>query len=151
VISKTGISSLIGQTEGTIYMEINVNNISNSAGRLLYTIYNNSTNARISSGIGTNNKIDLFVTGPPNTQTFSQTISKGKLKLAVSYKNSNIFLTVNGVLSTAITTLNVPASMNSLMLGAVFNGTFQLGEGIDLFAHWKTALTDQECINLTTI
>jgi hypothetical protein len=151
VISKTGISSLIGQTEGTIYMEVNVNSINNSAGRLLYTIYNNSTNARISSGIGTNNKIDLFVTGPPNVQTFSQTISTGKLKLSVSYKNSNIFLTVNGVLATAITTLNVPVSMNSLMLGAVFNGTFQLGDGIDLFAHWKTALTDQECINLTTI
>jgi hypothetical protein len=152
VISKTGISSLIGQTEGTLFLDYNLLNFLNQE----VTINNVYTNS-ISLGFLTDTTFKfrcLFFSNSISTNLTSGTISAlGNYKIAVKYKSGENKLFINGVLVASNTsTLNFTTSLNSLFLNtatAVYFGNNS--KSLKSMAIWKTQLTDDECINLTTI
>lgn len=148
VISKTGISSLIGQTEGTLFLDLksvengNISLSDNSdANNIIITFSKSylSCNFYIYA-----NNSDIIGTGYVD-------LPSEPMKLVFKYKSGEIKLFVNGVL--AYTNTATFAFSNNLSFfgnrlywgGGLFDGS------INSEQLYKTALTDAECINLTTL
>jgi hypothetical protein len=151
VISKTGISNLIGQTEGTVYAEI-----------APLTIDSTSRDIEISDG--NNNRVIIqfnntgiggFVIVGGSTQaslSFNNSDTNFK-KVILRYKVNDFALFVNGV-KVAFDTSGITFPENTLtrldFKKFTPSSLEYYGKVKGLFL-WKTALTDQECINLTTL
>ena len=151
VISKTGISNLIGQTEGTVYAEI-----------APLTIDSTSRDIEISDG--NNNRVIIqfnntgiggFVIVGGSTQaalSFNNSDTNFK-KVILRYKVNDFALFVNGV-KVAFDTSGITFPENTLtrldFKKFTPSSLEYYGKVKGLFLY-KTALTDQECINLTTI
>lgn len=150
VISKTGISDLIGQTEGTLFCDVNyeAESIAKS-----YLNLGTSTINYIAIGARANNKIGVEVlnsgvqVNASSTSTYS---TNQRLKIAMTYKLNDFKLYVNGVLQATDTSGTVPAKAE-VYLGSYGNATQQATDGINSAALWKTALTEQECISMTQL
>ena len=149
VISKTGISSLIGQTEGTIFVDVNFDYISISSSNLI-SINNNVNTQAISLNRESNNRLQFFIFNSgvqANILTTSNV--NGRFKVVATYKANEFKLYVNGVLIGTDTSGTLP-TLTTFNLGNIVGGVIQKNN-INSATLWKTALTEQECINLTTI
>jgi hypothetical protein len=147
VISKTGISSLIGQTEGTIFVEANLTanteqrriiTIGTEFQRIMFwtlgtTLYANFNTIGVAIGtfpIGTA-KIALGYTIGASSTTYS-------IKL-----NNNTLIT--GTANAA------PSSLSAIYLGSTVSGTLILNDRIESATLFPTRLTDPQLENLTAI
>ena len=144
VISKTGISSLIGQTEGTIFINVigtkdmmpTTKFIIQIAGSKNIGITFFSTVINVISGL-----IDL---------SYSFT-SNQIYKIALCYSDSGNFrMYVNGVKTNEVNTY-VSGTFNSLGIGCRASGDIPANTSINLVQLYKTALTNTEAISLTTL
>jgi hypothetical protein len=148
VISKTGISSLIGQTEGTLFVDVNyeAEGISKA-----YLNLGTSTSSYIAISATTLNKIAMEVLNSSvqvNASSTSTYSVNQRLKIAMAYKANDFKLYINGILQATDTSGTVPAKAE-VYLGSYGNGTLQAMDGINLAALWKTALTDAQLELLT--
>jgi hypothetical protein len=148
VISKTGISSLIGQTEGTIFANCFINisdttstgicGISGTGLNFIY-LFKQSGNLLRANVYTTSQQASLTYTFP----------SSSFYKIAFKYKQNDFSLFINGVKISNSNSGNVPAC-------SVFN-FYDISLGINPMGIYKTsclfktALTDAECIALTTL
>jgi hypothetical protein len=149
VISRTGISSLIGQTEGTLFVYVNYK--ANNAGKV-YLNLGTLTNNYIALVGRNTNKIAMEVANSGtqvNVQSTDTYSTNQRLKIAMTYKVNDFKLYVNGILQGTDTSGTVPAKAE-VYLGSYGNGSFQSMDGINSAVLFTTALTDQECIDLTT-
>ena len=149
--SKTGISSLIGQTEGTIFWELDVKiptatgleaivNIDNgSFGNTMY-IYHSPAAAIVA---------EMYVSGT-NQATFSKgSITAGVYKCALAYANNNTAFFVNGVqVGTTDTSCSVPATSRIQMGTTALSFDTSWTKQLLLF---KTRLTNAQLAELTTL
>jgi hypothetical protein len=154
VISKTGISDLIGQTEGTIFAEFNFTNLQN-INRYLCDISDGTNTNRLELVIDGNNALRFLrqsSTQSATTQLIGSTLSFGLHKVAVSYKSGSTLFFIDGVKvgSTNANTF-IFSILNIINLGSREQNSEQLGDSIRHFQLYKTALTDAECITLTTL
>jgi hypothetical protein len=153
LISKTGISSLIGQTEGTVFADININNLGIPT-RTFTNITGGSGNFINLTFLNTN-VLRAVIRANAGTQynVSTSALAIGRYKLAATYKAAEFKLYVNGVLIGTNTSVSVSWStaLQRLNLDNSILGTDNFSNKINLVANWKTALTDTECINLTTI
>ena len=148
VISKTGISSLIGQTEGTLFVDVNY-----KAESIVKTYLNlgTATNNYIAIVTRTNNKIGMEVLNSGVQVNANSTLTyttNQRLKIAMTYKLNDFKLYVNGVLQATDTLGTVPAKAE-VILGSNSAGLFQAMDGINSAILWKTALTDDQLELLT--
>jgi hypothetical protein len=145
VISKTGISDLIGQSEGTLFLEVNnfkgsfvgnkLTGISDGGGvNNFFGLYNINERIYIRNR---QNSVDL------NLIILSNTISRHKA--AISFNSSGVKVFINGVLVNTSTTAYNGFANTVELLGTV--ATY----GINELQLYKTALTDAKCITLTKI
>ena len=153
--SKTGISSLIGQTEGTLFLQFEFN-YSDSTTQVLMKA--NETNDANSVGIevqGTTIK-GLVNSAGSNIATITGTISTGTIKAALAYKTNDIALYVNGSQIGVDTSGSIAfgGAVDILTIGqfllfgtSYFQSTRPFSEAV-LF---KTRLTNAELASLTTI
>ena len=153
VISKTGISSLIGQTEGTIFLDYNLLNFSNQE-IFINNNYVNSIALGFLFDAGTFRFRCLIFSNSTGTIFSSGSISTlGNYKTLMKYKSGENKLFINGILiASGISTLNFTTSLSSLFLNAnnaVFYGNNS--KSLKNLSIYKTALTDAECIALTTL
>ena len=151
VISKTGISSLIGQTEGTIFVDIYRNSQAESIGIMLANAL--GTNSYMNSIYlfqVANNLLtcDCFVS---NSQQFSLQLagglSNGRHKLALAYKQNDAVLYIDGVQIATDTSCNIPP-MTSIDISQEFAASNYKNNTTAL---WKTRLTNAELAELTTL
>jgi hypothetical protein len=134
--SKTGISSLIGQTEGTLFVEFENNaNFNSNIDRIISISDGTSSNrlylAKLSSGAS------YFVAVSGGTQTGEITgsaIPTGNVKIAVAYKTNDCIIYINGAAAGTDTSVTIPAC-SQLFLGRE-NGVTTDG----LFKPYKQAL-----------
>ena len=147
VITKTGISSLIGQSEGTIFWDVKDLVGSVSPGNPEFTIRNTAFSNWI--GITTNTSANPFrITVRTSTPTiiidYSANITSAKA--CVKYGTFGAKLFLNGNPTPVATSLVNP---NFSFDNILFRGSL-MSYKTNLFALWTTALSDAQCKDLTT-
>ena len=146
VISKSGISSLIGQTEGTIFLDFNVNNLSSqTADPVIF-----STSGTNYIRLFTTRVISYFESNTVSISSASNVIINGRNKIAANYKNNEFSLYVNGVLVGSNNSGSVVAKSN-FALNYIPTSVFDPSLFYNSIQLYKTKLTNAECIALTTL
>ena len=156
--SKTGISSLIGQSQGTIFVDViydaNILSISGGSDQPIIAISDGTFQNYISlllQGSNDNRVIAYCITsGVSQALILSSAQTSGTIKIAVSYNSNYFALFVNGVKIGQDTSISIPAT-NSLNIGSYLALGSQFNTNLKETALWKVQLTDAECIALTTI
>jgi len=154
VCYKTGITSLIGQTEGTMFMEVDLTH-SNIGGvnEYLMQIYYNGSN-RILMYRNTLNDLECyFLNAGVNFSSNLTTVASGRHKLAFAYKSGDCAFYIDGVQAfTHTATFSAFSSLADLHIGA--NGTGQTEAAKYSYNQallFKTRLTNAELATLTTL
>jgi hypothetical protein len=151
VISKTGVSSLIGQTQGTLYAEINISTFNSG---VFFSINDGTSANRIQMYKFTDNKIycdRVSATQSAATSISSSALSVGTYKVAFAYQSGTSYLYINGaqVGATSAATFTF-GSMSKVNIGSNFADTSTFNDRVELAALFQTRLTPQQCIDLTT-
>jgi hypothetical protein len=153
VISKTGISSLIGQTEGVIFYDF----ILSTTG-VDFTLANlySSSNANSYSlfYINPSNQVGVSMTNNGSTQCdiVVPTLALGRHRIAFAYKQNDFAVYVDGQLIATDTNGTIPTMDNFNLIG--FNlapSAYRQEVNIYAAALWKTRLTNTQLAQLTTI
>jgi hypothetical protein len=153
VISKTGISSLIGQTEGVLLFDFKYTQL-DSNGLIPITIGQNSSNHAYFYIDGNESiSFDFIYSGSDvvNISTASGFAVKGqRYKIAFAYKQNDFVLYINGVQIGTDNSGLIP-SFSELNFGYPYAIGYSYPNSINLTALWKTRLTNAELAQLTTI
>ena len=152
VISKTGVSSLIGQTEGTLYAEINITTFNNG---VFFSINDGTSGNRIQMYKFTDNKIycdRISATQSVTTSINSSALSVGTYKVAFAYQSGNSYLYINGaqVGATSAATFTF-GSMGKVNIGSRFDDTSTFNDRIELATLFPTRLSPGQLATLTTL
>lgn len=141
VISKTGISSLIGQTEGTLLYDLDLN----SRVDFNYILLGNLT-AYIGFFIDSTAMGLEAVSGGLQGSIIYTNSNTGRFKIAIAYKQNDYAMYINGNLIGTDTSGNVTTCSE-------IDLTFNQKNSIDFntVALWKTRLTNTQLAQLTTI
>jgi hypothetical protein len=156
VVTLSGaVSGCIGQTEGTIYAEVDIRNsvtaailgLDNNSATDFIIIFRNSSRQITVTIRRANGSLDLIIT--------SSVLPVGVYKVALKYTNGNYALWINGLLAgTSTNSVSFPTSLTACRLGA---NAFSSGAGdpfndrIRAAALYTTRLTDAELATLTTL
>ena len=149
--SKTGISALIGQTEGTLFVDFVLNGRQNNA-----NILSSEKNITASFFIGalTDNTIDagLYASGVDAARITGGSVSVGqRAKIAYAYKSGSSALYINGALiGTSSGTFTLPSTLDDIFLNDVttyFN--YQENVSFNQALLFKTRLTNAQLAELT--
>ena len=153
VISVSGaVSGSIGQTDGTIYAEVDLRNWT-ASGRVL-AISDGTSDARVMIQIGANRTLQAIVTAASgevaNIATASGQVN-GFYKCAIGYADGNFAFYVNGSQTGTDASGAVPAC-NNVALGKIETSatTNQLNDRIRAAALYTTRLTNAELATLTS-
>jgi hypothetical protein len=148
VISKTGISSLIGQTEGTLFVDLS-DYIELDIPCL--TIDNGTNDNRIvlfrESGTG---YLSLFLVASGTPVAAVSTTSASDGKIAIAYNGSGFVMYRNGVQILTATSA-VPSSMSAVRFNGRATNDFYTTRKIKSFALWQTRLDNATLASLTTL
>jgi len=149
VISKTGISSLIGQTEGTIFVDANLSVNANE--RRLISVSNGTETQRIiiwtlgttlyTSFNGVSVNLGNFPIGTTKIAV-GYTISGGSTTYSIKVNNNTL---ITGTAAAA------PNPLSAINLGNNTTSGLPLNDRVNLTTIWKTRLTNAELATLTTI
>jgi hypothetical protein len=151
VINLTGsVSGCIGQTEGTIYAEVNL--MANAAERRIISVTSGSEAQRIIIWtLGTT----LFVSFNAATSINLGAFPIGALKIAVGYTisggSTTYSISTNGAAVTTGTAAAGPTGLNQINLGTSATGTLGLNDRIRSAAIYTSRLSNAELIALSTL
>jgi hypothetical protein len=148
---KTGISSLIGQSEGVFYAEFTVPetqspsffSISNgsSANRIIFGYYLGALRYYTDSSTGAFASGGIIDSSPVVGQVY---------KIALAYKNNDFVVYKNGTNTNTLTTFTVPSSLTEMDNQAGGAGQYIYASVKEILL-FKTRLTNAELASLTTI
>jgi hypothetical protein len=156
VISKTGVSGFIGQTEGTLYIDLDYNQPPNdSGGRLLNVYETNDTTNSILSFISNVNQFQLTTfSGGASAVVISASAATivpfGQNKFAIAYNGVNYTVYRNGLLFGSGTGL-APASLTAILLGSSLFNPRSINNRIRAAAIYTTRLDNAQLAALTTL
>jgi hypothetical protein len=153
VPQKTGVSSLIGQTQGTLFAEVDLQNW--IAFSRIIGVSDGTLNNRIVIALGSSNRINgLLVSGGViYANIFTNTgLSNGTYKVALAYASNDVVLYVNGVQISSVTSAIIPACAG-IYLGKqeVAAAGAELNNGVSQAALFPTRLTNAQLAQLTTL
>jgi hypothetical protein len=148
IATKTGISSLIGSTEGVLFVEADMT-LNSATSRIFIDVNDNDLTNRVLISIS-NNLIGGFVQGVTRV---SYTIpSSGRYKIAFGYKSGDFVLYVNGVQRSTSSDSVTFSGMSQLFLGHTFEGvTTQPSDPIAQVLFFKTRLSNAKLAELTSL
>lgn len=153
VCSKTGVADLIGQNEGTIWVEFNTRQYTFGNNYLieLYTDANNSIFVRKESGVNTYTM--RMRSGGSNIWTYSgNTIAAGDHQLAIRYKNGDNKIFLDGAEVFAFASTGAVPTMSGIAIGrSGISANSEFNDHISFVGLSKEALTDTEIQNLPRI
>jgi len=145
VLTLSGpVSGCIGQTEGTLYAEVDIRLISGQ--RVLLDINDGGATNRVLIRINSNS-IEGFVQG--STIVAYTAPSAGIYKIAFAYKSADFSLFVNGVERQTSANVISFSGMNQIFLGATFSALTPFNDRIRSAALYTTRLTNAELASLT--
>jgi hypothetical protein len=146
--SKTGITSLIGQTEGTLFLEFDFTNISGV--QVVFTIHDSANDKRLELWAA-NNALNGFIGGSVDITVGVSNITNGRHKVALAYKQSGDHaFYIDGVQIGTSSTAYTIAALTAL--GFDYWGTgFPTTAGIRQTLLFKTRLSNSDLATLTTL
>jgi hypothetical protein len=149
VVSKTGASSLIGQTEGTLFVDVNQGSLQ-EGGR-----YQIISDGSLSNRIVIYNSLNVINVFCSAGATFNLTYNppSGRLKIAFAYKSGLYSLFVNGIERATSAEAAVPTGLSVTGLG-VNEGTLAAESpsiGYNAAALLPTRLSNAQLAALTTL
>ena len=147
--SKTGISSLIGQTEGTILIDMEFSALSTN--RDIIYIGTSAQSYRLVAAIGNSINAGARVSSSSVNYVTSSALTNGRIKIGYGYKSGEHVLYINGVQIGTSTSTSVPTgTISEIQLGtAIINET--ISNPINQALLFKTRLSNSELAQLTTI
>jgi len=150
VVSKTGISSLIGQTEGTCFIDINIDSSFAEADMRFINVSDGTSANWYFIGTNNANQFRFFYRASATTYvSITTALTSGRHKLAFAYKLNDYVAYLDGTQVNNTTTL-VVGSTSQIELGNAFG--FNIAkEYTNASALWKTRLTNTQLAQLTTI
>ena len=153
IFTSGAVSGSIGQTQGTLYAEVDVKNLTN--GTRIFAISDGTQANRIALLFNTTNRIRLLATVTSATQADINTATNqpaGIYKIAVAYALNDYALYINGEQIGTDATALVPAC------SSVFLGTLETGSGLSSLndrildaALYTTRLSNAELAALTSL
>lgn len=151
VISKTGISDLIGQSEGTLFVDAILTK--NPTLGFVLQVSDGTQNNRVQ--ISLDNVLSYQITGSNLLGahgTFSFT-NNTRLKMAFAYKSGDSAFFINGVKVTTIleSSLNVPTALSRVDIGRNHTSAFPIIDQVNQTLIFKTRLTNAQLEALTTL
>jgi hypothetical protein len=157
VVSKTGISSLIGQTEGTMFYDGYFGN--NNSEVYLFLQKSGSTivddSMYIQKQFGNQIRFNSFLSSTNQVAITGGSFSIGdRIKIAASYKNNDFVMYINGVQIGTDTSATPPTCANlhlATFAGDPTNEVYIANKGVNASALWKTRLTNTQLQTLTSI
>jgi hypothetical protein len=152
VINKTGVSSLIGQTEGTIYAEVDIRNIVGT--KAIIALTDGTIDNRIVMRFTSSTVLATIIRVAGATNDYSVTIptipsTGGIYKIAFAYKANDYCLALNGTAYASTATRAVPATNSMAICQNGFGADF-LNDRIRAAAIYPTRLTNAQLQALTT-
>ena len=149
VCTKTGVSSLIGQTEGTIFLEF----LKDNSGIGVISINDGSSQNRVYLGYSGANFIGQVRSGGGTAQAaFSSPLNVGEVyKCAIAYKLNDFVLYINGVQISTDTSGIVPVGMDSFSFNASTSSDAPMASPVSQSLLFKTRLSNEELADLTTL
>jgi hypothetical protein len=155
--SKTGISSLIGQTEGTIFAEINFDLGVTAQGDSRIQLSDGTASNWIFIGLpdgASGNLVRMYVNTPSSAMTAYSTnpVVNGVNKIAFGYKSGSFVLYVNGVqAATSSTTLTMATCSRIDLQGSVPAESAQERTNYKQLLLFTSRLSNDDLASLTTI
>jgi hypothetical protein len=151
VVQATGVSSLIGQTEGTIFIDLNFTNV--GVEKYILILRDTASTNFISLRRLATGEIRFVLAATTSSGTTNQSsavLANGNYKIAYKYISGSIKIFINGVLLFTLTpTFTFGTALSIIDLGHQ-NSLAQLNDRINSMALFPTPLTDGQCIALTT-
>jgi len=153
--SKTGISTLLPSTEGTFFIDVDVN-FDNSNFTILASTYVDGGSAFTQSAYFyiNNNKVDGQIWNTPaftGWTGLSPSLANGRHKLAISWKANDFVYYIDGSLVDSSTIYSaVPTGMNRLDVGDYYGG-YGTNNKYNQLLIFKTRLSNADLATLTTI
>jgi hypothetical protein len=156
VISKTGVSGFIGQSQGSVYVEVDIQNLSLTNRRVI-TI-RESANSNNFFQIERQSSTQVRITARLNSGTTINFLTHpnapiaGVNKIAFAYQGGNYALALNGSVSTS-TEAGMTASLDSVLLGqdGFASASTFLNDRIRAAAIYTTRLSNTELASLTSL
>lgn len=151
-ISKTGISSLLNPSQGTLFVEAST--LQGTEEKAIQLSNGSDLNVVMLHYYG-GNEVRCTVVGGGSTYLRIVSINVNNVKkMAVSWKSTGVFLYINGVEYSVPLTAGsgggVPSTLDRLTFSYWWGG-FPFLTNTKLVAVWKTQLTSAQCIALTTL
>jgi hypothetical protein len=149
---KTSATSIIGQTEGVIYINWDYKNSGSSGGNVPICLDGGLGNEVYFYGLPNGNyECEMYVSSVLQFKFSGSLGSFGTKKIAIAYKQNDFALYVNGVQVGTDTSGSVPA-MNRLYVGRFYgNTTLNIASGVSEVLLFKTRLTNAQLAELTTL
>ena len=151
VCSQTPPSGIIGQTEGTVFVDFYAKSgydttnllLTLSDGTSTNYIYLNRENGKLEARISDSGVTQLFYLAP-------SILSEGVHKLALAYKLNDFSFYLDGVLIHSDTNGTFP-SCNKINLGSYYNGSYPFNDRINDSKLYNTRLSNAELATLTSL
>jgi hypothetical protein len=147
--SKTGISSLIGQTEGTIFIDMEFNALATN--RDIIYLGTSAQAYRLVATIGNAIVAGARVSSSTVTYVGSSALTSGRVKIGYGYKSGDHVLYINGVqIGTSANTSVPTGTISEIQLGtAIINTT--ISDSINQALLFKTRLSNADLATLSTL
>ncbi len=149
--SKTGISSLIGQTEGTLYWEGVRPEGANDTSAV--SLSDTTTNNEVTFRFTAVDTVEFYLRSG-GVQTVASTYTGADLnqntKIAFAYKANDVAVYVNGTLVVLDTSATVPASLTAFKFSRGNDGTPMIAS-VNQALLFKTRLSNSSLAELTSL
>ncbi len=152
-ISLSNVSNLIGQTEGTIYAEVDVRNWQNAGTTISITVDGSQDNSIRMYSLSSNQFVGLVRAAGQNVAVLATStgLANGVYKMALAYKANDFAFYVNGSLVNTDTS-GTPPACNFVLLGQEGTGlNTRLNDRIRAAAIYTTRLSNNELQLLTKL
>jgi hypothetical protein len=146
VATKTGISSLIGQTEGVLFADVDFKANTGEVG-IIIEVNSGASNQRVLIYYSSTTILCFANAG---VFSYSQNTSE-RLKIAFAYKSGDSALYVNGVQKAVSSSSLTYSGLSQLNIGSNYAFGQPTNSPTNQAALFKTRLTNAELASLTTI
>jgi hypothetical protein len=153
VINKTAVSGLIGQTEGTMYAEVDIRTITTTAlPRRPLSIEGATDVNSIIMNIATDGTYQTILGGVTRTNLINTSSVNGIVKWAIAYDGTGFVTYINGTLRDTYVGAYTNPTWSSIGIGGSVNtAARQFNDRIRAAALYTTRLSNAQLQSLTTL